>query len=67
VVEGGGECDLSNMRTLCQPCHKTVTRELHARLKLQRRAAQGKPLLTPAERKRQVMAEAPQLPLEIAS
>jgi 5-methylcytosine-specific restriction protein A len=22
VVEGGGECDLSNMRTLCLKCHR---------------------------------------------
>ena len=22
VVEGGGECDLANMRTLCLKCHK---------------------------------------------
>jgi 5-methylcytosine-specific restriction protein A len=32
VVEGGGECDLSNMRTLCLKCHKEVTAELRARL-----------------------------------
>ena len=25
VAEGGGECDLSNMRTLCLQCHRTVT------------------------------------------
>ena len=25
VSQGGGECDLSNMRTLCLPCHKKVT------------------------------------------
>ena len=28
VVEGGGECDLSNMRTLCLKCHREVTAEL---------------------------------------
>jgi len=28
VVEGGGECDLANMRTLCVPCHKQATRKL---------------------------------------
>src|SRR5580693_6461979 len=27
VIEGGGECDLSNFRTLCIPCHKKVTAE----------------------------------------
>jgi 5-methylcytosine-specific restriction enzyme A len=33
VAEGGGECDLSNMRTLCIPCHKKASAELAARLK----------------------------------
>ncbi len=37
VVEGGGECDLSNLRTLCIHCHRVVTAELRARL-LQARA-----------------------------
>jgi hypothetical protein len=32
VVEGGGECDLQNIRTLCLKCHRTVTAELRARL-----------------------------------
>lgn len=32
VVEGGGDCDLSNLRTLCVPCHKGATAELRARL-----------------------------------
>lgn len=36
VVEGGGECGLDNLRSLCQPCHKTVTAELRARLKKQK-------------------------------
>jgi 5-methylcytosine-specific restriction endonuclease McrA len=31
VVEGGGECDLSNLRTLCLKCHRRVTRELRER------------------------------------
>lgn len=31
VVEGGGECDLDNLRTLCLWCHKQVTAELAAR------------------------------------
>lgn len=25
VADGGGECDLSNLRTLCTPCHKKIT------------------------------------------
>jgi hypothetical protein len=33
VAEGGGECDLANMRTLCLPCHRRATAELRARLK----------------------------------
>ena len=31
VVEGGGECDLSNIRTLCLKCHRTATAELRQR------------------------------------
>jgi 5-methylcytosine-specific restriction protein A len=32
VVEGGGECDLGNIRTLCLKCHRAVTAELRKRL-----------------------------------
>lgn len=28
VVEGGGECDLQNIRTLCLKCHRVVTAQL---------------------------------------
>ena len=31
VVEGGGECDLSNIRTLCLKCHRKMTGELRKR------------------------------------
>jgi 5-methylcytosine-specific restriction enzyme A len=31
VVEGGGECGLANMRTLCLKCHRAVTAELRRR------------------------------------
>lgn len=31
VSEGGGECDLSNLRTLCLKCHRAVTQELRRR------------------------------------
>jgi len=31
VVEGGGECDLENIRTLCIRCHREVTAELRER------------------------------------
>ena len=32
VVEGGGECDLANIRTLCLRCHRLETLELRRRL-----------------------------------
>ncbi len=34
VAEGGGECDLSNLQTLCIPCHRRVTAQLQHRLRL---------------------------------
>lgn len=37
VVEGGGECGLENIRTLCLGCHHEETRKLRRRLKLKRR------------------------------
>jgi 5-methylcytosine-specific restriction endonuclease McrA len=37
VSEGGGECSLENMRTLCVPCHQAVTRELAKRTASHRR------------------------------
>ena len=33
VAEGGGQCDLSNMRTLCLRCHREQTAALRQRLK----------------------------------
>jgi 5-methylcytosine-specific restriction enzyme A len=33
VAEGGGQCDLSNMRTLCLRCHRMATSALRLRLK----------------------------------
>ena len=33
VCEGGGECDLGNIRTLCLACHRDVTYALHHRLR----------------------------------
>lgn len=38
VAEGGGECDLENIRTLCLPCHRTETNRLRERLRLARPA-----------------------------
>ena len=37
VVEGGGECDLSNIRTLCLKCHQKATASLRERLRGQPR------------------------------
>jgi HNH endonuclease len=34
VVEGGGNCGLENLRTLCVPCHREETEKLRVRLKL---------------------------------
>ncbi len=33
VAEGGGECDLANIRTLCLVCHRKATAELRNRLR----------------------------------
>ena len=33
VAEGGGQCDLSNMRTLCLLCHREATAQLRERLR----------------------------------
>lgn len=46
VAEGGGECDLSNIRTLCLPCHKKATAALRKRLADQRKPA-PKPWIAP--------------------
>jgi 5-methylcytosine-specific restriction endonuclease McrA len=35
VCEGGGECDLTNIRTLCLKCHRRATAELRLRRKSQ--------------------------------
>lgn len=34
VAEGGGQCNLDNLRTLCLPCHREVTADLRRRLHL---------------------------------
>jgi 5-methylcytosine-specific restriction enzyme A len=41
VVEGGGECALSNYRTLCLPCHRAETAKLAARRAEKRRREKG--------------------------
>jgi 5-methylcytosine-specific restriction protein A len=39
VTEGGGECDLDNIRTLCLRCHRTVTARLRERIRRAKVAA----------------------------
>src|ERR1700761_6452650 len=39
VTEGGGECDLDNIRTLCVRCHRTVTSNLRERVRRAKAAA----------------------------
>ena len=33
LIEGGGECGMENLRTLCWKCHKAETAELRKRMK----------------------------------
>lgn len=61
VAEGGGECDLSNMRTLCLKCHREATAALLVRLRIQRTggaASAPKPKVrsTPAPSRDQIFA-----------
>jgi len=39
VAEGGGECDLDNIRTLCLRCHRVVTAQLRERTRRAKVAA----------------------------
>jgi 5-methylcytosine-specific restriction protein A len=39
VAEGGGECDLDNIRTLCLRCHRSVTMQLRERIRRAKVAA----------------------------
>lgn len=41
VAEGGGECDLSNIRTLCLKCHRTATAALRDRLRTSKLSSAG--------------------------
>ena len=40
VAEGGGQCDLDNLRTLCLLCHRDETARLRARLRAGRNELQ---------------------------
>jgi hypothetical protein len=42
VAEGGGQCDLDNLRTLCLLCHRAATAELRERLR-ERKASSASP------------------------
>lgn len=44
VVEGGGQCGLDNLRTLCTACHKAATKDLAGRRAQQRRSLEAQPL-----------------------
>lgn len=45
VVEGGGECGLDNLRTLCTECHRKATAALRQRMRERRIKAKALPLL----------------------
>ena len=42
VAEGGGQCDLENLRTLCLPCHREATADLARRLQILRNRHAGR-------------------------
>jgi len=42
VAEGGGECDLDNIRTLCLRCHRSVTMQLRERIRRAKLAVAAK-------------------------
>jgi hypothetical protein len=43
VAEGGGECDLDNIRTLCLRCHREATRSLRLRLRQKMQSGSSDP------------------------
>ena len=49
VVQGGGECDLQNIRTLCTRCHKEETRALAAKRAKERHLSRPLPLFDTVE------------------
>ena len=43
VAEGGGQCDLENLRTLCLLCHREVTADLRRRLRREAAVVDAQP------------------------
>jgi 5-methylcytosine-specific restriction protein A len=48
VAEGGGECDLENLRTLCLVCHRAATAALRERIRERKRLKGGPAKVTVA-------------------
>jgi hypothetical protein len=42
VAEGGGQCDLDNLRTLCLLCHREATSRLRLRLSHARQSSHSR-------------------------
>ena len=53
VSEGGGACDLSNLRTLCWRCHRAETTALRRRLYRRREALLEEALNVAAQQQQQ--------------
>ena len=49
VAEGGGQCDLDNLRTLCLLCHREATAQLRTRLKRPRASQCPELVVLPSE------------------
>ena len=52
VAEGGGECDLDNLRTLCLRCHRVATLDLRRRLQIRKKLECESKLEVPDPRRR---------------
>lgn len=57
VIEGGGECDLENIRTLCLRCHRAATAQLRQR---RRASMPHDPLVTSTESRARNLPPFPQ-------
>jgi 5-methylcytosine-specific restriction enzyme A len=61
VKEGGGQCDLENIRTLCLRCHRTVTGHLRERI----RRAKVRAMLAETEALRGGAGPPPECPAQV--